>query len=35
MVVYTGTGDPLVSADEVIAGDLPGIDILHGCNLTA
>jgi branched-chain amino acid transport system ATP-binding protein len=35
MVVYTGTGDPLVSADEVIAGYLPGIDILHGCNLTA
>ncbi len=35
MVVYTGTGDPLVSAEEVIAGYLPGIDILHGCNLTA
>jgi branched-chain amino acid transport system ATP-binding protein len=35
MVVYTGTGKPLVSADEVIAGYLPGIDILHGCNLIA
>jgi branched-chain amino acid transport system ATP-binding protein len=35
MVVYTGTGGPLVSAEEVIAGYLPGIDILHGCNLTA
>ncbi len=35
MVVYTGTGEPLVSADDVIAGYLPGIDILHGCNLTA
>jgi branched-chain amino acid transport system ATP-binding protein len=35
MVVYTGTEDPLVSANEVIAGYLPGIDILHGCNLTA
>ena len=35
MVVYMGTGKPLVSADEVIAGYLPGIDILHGCNLIA
>jgi branched-chain amino acid transport system ATP-binding protein len=35
MVAYTGTGDPLVNAQDVVAGYLPGIDILHGCNLTA
>ncbi len=35
MVVYTGTGEPLVKAEELVAGYLPGIDILHGCNLTA
>jgi branched-chain amino acid transport system ATP-binding protein len=35
MVAYTGTGKPLVNATELVAGYLPGIDILHGCNLTA
>jgi len=35
MVAYTGTGDPLVNAQDVVAGYLHGIDILHGCNLTA
>ncbi len=35
MVAYTGTGDPLVNTQDVIAGYLPGIDILHGGNLTA
>ena len=35
MVAYTGTGKPLVNATDLVAGYLPGIDILHGCNLTA
>jgi branched-chain amino acid transport system ATP-binding protein len=35
VVVYTGSDAPLVNAEELIAGYLPGIDILHGCNLTA
>ena len=35
MVVYTGTEAPLVEAKDLVAGYLPGIDILHGCNLTA
>ena len=35
MVVYTGSEAPLVEATDVVAGYLPGIDILHGCNLTA
>ena len=35
MVAYTGTGEPVVDAQELVAGYLPGINILHGCNLTA
>jgi branched-chain amino acid transport system ATP-binding protein len=35
VVVYTGSDEPLVEASELFAGYLPGIDILHGCNLTA
>jgi branched-chain amino acid transport system ATP-binding protein len=32
--VSTSTQVPLVEAVDVVAGYLPGIDILHGCNLT-
>jgi branched-chain amino acid transport system ATP-binding protein len=35
MVAYTGTGSPLVDAQELVAGYLPGINILNGCSLTA
>jgi len=35
MVVYTGTGDPVVDAQGLIAGYLPGINILNDCSLTA
>ncbi|MES2169108.1 MAG: ABC transporter ATP-binding protein [Actinomycetota bacterium] len=35
MVEYTGTGEPTVRADEIVAGYLPGINILNGCSLTA
>ncbi|MEO6532533.1 MAG: ABC transporter ATP-binding protein [Pseudolysinimonas sp.] len=35
MVVYSGNGKPLVNAEELYAGYLPGVDILHGCNLVA
>jgi branched-chain amino acid transport system ATP-binding protein len=35
MVVYTGTGEPLIDAQEVVAGYLPGINILNGCSLQA
>jgi branched-chain amino acid transport system ATP-binding protein len=32
-VVEEPTGERLLSADEVVAGYLPGVDILKGCNL--
>ena len=35
MVEYQGTGAPLVDAQNIVAGYLPGINILHGCSLTA
>ncbi len=35
MVAYTGTGAPLVDAQELVAGYLPGINILNGCSLHA
>jgi branched-chain amino acid transport system ATP-binding protein len=35
MVAYTGNGAPLVDARELVAGYLPGINILNGCSLTA
>jgi branched-chain amino acid transport system ATP-binding protein len=35
MVVYTGDGAPLVDARELVAGYLPGINILNGCSLQA
>ncbi|HEY0247427.1 MAG TPA: ABC transporter ATP-binding protein [Gryllotalpicola sp.] len=35
MVAYTGSGAPLVDARELVAGYLPGINILNGCSLQA
>jgi branched-chain amino acid transport system ATP-binding protein len=35
MVVYTGTAAPVVDAQHLTAGYLPGIDILNDCSLTA
>jgi len=35
MVAYTGDGAPLVDAQELTAGYLPGINILNGCSLQA
>jgi branched-chain amino acid transport system ATP-binding protein len=35
MVVYTGTGAPVVDAQNLTAGYLPGINILNDCSLTA
>jgi branched-chain amino acid transport system ATP-binding protein len=35
MVVYTGTGEPVLEAKDIFAGYLPGINILNGCNIHA
>jgi branched-chain amino acid transport system ATP-binding protein len=35
MVVYTGTGQPVLEAKDLYAGYLPGINILNGCNVKA
>jgi branched-chain amino acid transport system ATP-binding protein len=35
MVVYTGTGKPVLEAKDLYAGYLPGINILNGCNVKA
>lgn len=35
MVAHPGTGEPLLEADSLVAGYLPGINILNGCTLTA
>jgi branched-chain amino acid transport system ATP-binding protein len=35
MVVYTGTGEPVLEAKDIVAGYLPGINILNGCNIHA
>jgi branched-chain amino acid transport system ATP-binding protein len=35
MVVYTGTGEPVLEAKDLVAGYLPGINILNGCNIHA
>jgi branched-chain amino acid transport system ATP-binding protein len=33
MVAYTGTGQPVLQATDLVAGYLPGINILNGCNI--
>jgi branched-chain amino acid transport system ATP-binding protein len=35
MVVYTGDGAPVLEATDLVAGYLPGINILNGCNIHA
>ena len=35
MVVYTGNGAPVLEAKDLVAGYLPGINILNGCNIRA
>ena len=35
MVVYTGSGAPVLEAKDLVAGYLPGINILNGCNIRA
>jgi len=35
MVVYTGNGAPVLEAKDLVAGYLPGINILNGCNIEA
>ena len=35
MVVYTGNGAPVLEAKDLVAGYLPGINILNGCNIVA
>ncbi|HEY8318723.1 MAG TPA: ABC transporter ATP-binding protein [Amnibacterium sp.] len=35
MVAYTGSADPVVDAQHLTAGYLPGINILNDCSLTA
>jgi branched-chain amino acid transport system ATP-binding protein len=35
MVVYTGKGAPVLEAKDLVAGYLPGINILNGCNIEA
>jgi branched-chain amino acid transport system ATP-binding protein len=35
MVAYTGTGAPVIDAQELVAGYLPGINILNECSLQA
>jgi branched-chain amino acid transport system ATP-binding protein len=35
MVVYTGNGAPVLEAKDLVAGYLPGINILNGCNVNA
>jgi branched-chain amino acid transport system ATP-binding protein len=35
MVVYTGNGAPVLEAKDLVAGYLPGINILNGCNIHA
>jgi branched-chain amino acid transport system ATP-binding protein len=35
MVTYTGTGKPVLEANDLYAGYLPGINILNGCTITA
>jgi branched-chain amino acid transport system ATP-binding protein len=35
MVVYTGHGEPVLEAKDLVAGYAPGINILNGCNIRA